>query len=117
MFQRSFHALAVIALAVIALCMCSSREAIADEDAATMIRGEYNDWVHAYKQKNLPRTMEIFASETISTFAGARDSDLNQPRAHAQRRCAGEDRRADHAVASADDQHAPEQALMAFGRS
>jgi len=66
----------VIALAVIALCMCSSREAIADEDAATMIRGEYNDWVHAYEQKNLPRTMEIFASETISTFAGARDSDL-----------------------------------------
>ena len=44
------------------------------------IRQEYTDWLRAYQQKDLVRTMDIFAADYISTFAGMLDSDRDTTR-------------------------------------
>jgi ketosteroid isomerase-like protein len=51
----------------------------ADKAAAT-IRGQYADWVKAYEQKDIVRTIEIFAPEAVAIFAGAPDSDVTTMR-------------------------------------
>src|SRR5438445_5706172 len=47
------------------------------DNAAATIRRQYADWLNAYEEKDLARTMEIFAPEVISTFAGGKDNELN----------------------------------------
>ena len=50
------------------------------DNAAATIRHQYADWLKAYEQKDLARTMEIFAPEVISTFAGGADNDVTKMR-------------------------------------
>ena len=60
------------------LLLCQSSALTASEEAdAAAIRREYEEWVRAYEQKDLARTMEIFAPDVISTFAGAPDNNVN----------------------------------------
>jgi ketosteroid isomerase-like protein len=60
---------------VIALCQGSVVAAIGHDDVAT-IRQQYLEWQHAYEEKDLARTMEIFAPDVISTFGGGKDNVL-----------------------------------------
>jgi ketosteroid isomerase-like protein len=59
---------------VIALCQRSVVAAIGHDDVAT-IRQQYSEWQRAYEEKDLERTMEIFAPDVISTFAGGKDNE------------------------------------------
>ena len=61
---------------LIFLWECNRGRADAEDNAVATIRRQYADWLTAYQEKNLARTMEIFAPDVISTFAGATDSDL-----------------------------------------
>src|SRR5207247_1411253 len=61
---------------VIALCQRSAVAATGHDDVAT-IRQQYLDWQRAYEQKDLGRTMEIFAPDVISIFAGGTDNNLD----------------------------------------
>jgi len=61
---------------LIFLCECNRGRGDAEDNAVATIRRQYADWLTAYQEKNLARTMEIFAPDVISTFAGATDSDL-----------------------------------------
>jgi ketosteroid isomerase-like protein len=62
-------------LVVIALCQRSVVAAIGHDDVAT-IRQQYSEWQRAYEEKDLARTMEVFAPDVISTFAGGKDNEL-----------------------------------------
>jgi ketosteroid isomerase-like protein len=62
-----------------ALCAAYGQGGDADNPAAA-IRRQYADWLKAYGQMDLARTMEIFAPEVISTFAGASDNDVTEMR-------------------------------------
>jgi ketosteroid isomerase-like protein len=62
-------------LLLIALCQRSVLAAIGQDDVAT-IRQQYSEWQRAYEEKDLARTMEVFAPDVISTFAGGKDNDL-----------------------------------------
>ena len=65
-------------LFVVAVLLCQASTIRANEEAeAAAIRREYEDWVRAYEQKDLARTMEIFAPDAISTFAGGTDNNLD----------------------------------------
>jgi ketosteroid isomerase-like protein len=61
---------------VIVLCQRSVVAAIGHDDVA-IIRQQYSEWQRAYEEKDLARTMEIFAPDVISTFAGSKDNDLS----------------------------------------
>jgi len=74
---------------LIFLCECNSGRADAEDDAVETIRRQYADWLIAYQKKDLPRTMEIFAPDVISTFAGATDSDLAAVRRSYEKSFAG----------------------------
>ena len=63
-------------LLLIVLCQRSVVATIGHDDVAT-IRQQYLEWQRAYEEKDLARTMEIFAPEVISTFAGGKDNELN----------------------------------------
>ena len=62
------------------LCEQNRAMATAQNDAAVAIRQQYTEWLRAYEQKDLAQTMEIFAPDAISTFAGAADNDANAVR-------------------------------------
>ena len=74
---------------LIFLCECNSGRADAEDDAVETIRRQYADWLIAYQKKDLSRTMEIFAPDVISTFAGATDSDLAAVRRSYEKSFAG----------------------------
>jgi ketosteroid isomerase-like protein len=57
-----------------------SMAAPGEQDDAAAIRQKYTDWLRAYEQKDLGRTMDIFAPDYISTFAGAPDNHLDTAR-------------------------------------
>src|SRR5205814_10417036 len=61
---------------VIVLCQCSLVAAAEHDDVAT-IRQQYLEWQRAYEEKDLARTMQVFAPDVISTFAGGKDNDLS----------------------------------------
>src|SRR5437870_8890600 len=50
------------------------------DNAAATIRRQYADWLNAYEQEDLARTMEMFAPEVISTIAGGADNDVTKMR-------------------------------------
>jgi ketosteroid isomerase-like protein len=60
---------------VIALCQRSAVSAIEQDDVAT-IQQQYLEWQRAYEEKDLTPTMDIFASDVISTFAGGKDNEI-----------------------------------------
>jgi ketosteroid isomerase-like protein len=60
---------------VIALCQRSVVSAIEQDDVAT-IQQQYLEWQRAYEEKDLTPTMDIFAPDVISTFAGGKDNEL-----------------------------------------
>jgi ketosteroid isomerase-like protein len=68
--------LSIFFVILIFLCRCNSGRAEPEDNAVATIRRQYADWLTAYQRKDLARTMEIFAPDVISTFAGATDSDL-----------------------------------------
>ena len=59
------------------LCEQNRAMATAQNDAAVAIRQQYTEWLRAYEQKDLAQTMEIFAPDAISTFAGAADNAVS----------------------------------------
>ena len=61
---------------VIVLCQRSVVAAIGNDDVA-IIRQQYLEWQRAYEEKDLARTISIFAPDVISTFAGGKDNELN----------------------------------------
>ena len=50
-------------------------------DATSAIREKYKEWLAAYDAKNLAGTINIFAEDAISTFAGAKDAGIEEIRA------------------------------------
>lgn len=65
-------------LFLVSVLLCQASTIGANEEAeAAAIRQEYEDWAHACEQKDLDRTMEIFAPEVISIFAGGTDNNLD----------------------------------------
>src|SRR5438552_19025698 len=62
-------------LILIALCQRAVVAAI-EHDAVATIRQQYLEWQRAYEEKDLARTMEIFAPDVVSTFAGGKDNEL-----------------------------------------
>src|SRR5213595_2113374 len=63
-------------LLLIVLCQRSVVATIGHDDVAT-IRQQYLQWQRAYEEKDLARTMEIFAPDVVSTFAGDKDNDFS----------------------------------------
>src|SRR5947209_7525043 len=50
-------------------------------DAPSAMREKYKRWLAAYDAKNLAGTINIFAEDAISTFAGAKDAGIEEIRA------------------------------------
>lgn len=65
-----------LGFAALVLCGSTSIAAGAQDDSAAVIRREYLEWQRAYEEKDLARTMEVFAPDVISTFAGGKDNEL-----------------------------------------
>src|SRR6266496_6514336 len=50
-------------------------------DTTSAIREKYKEWLAAYDAKNLAGTINIFAEDAISTFAGGKDAGIGEIRA------------------------------------
>jgi len=72
---------AVVSL-IAALSVSISSTAHADSpDTTSAIREKYKEWLAAYDAKNLAGTINIFAEDAISTFAGGKDAGIGEIRA------------------------------------
>ena len=77
--RRGKPAQRILNVGFAALVFCGSTliAADTDDDSAAVIRREYLQWQRAYEEKDLARTMEIFAPDVVSTFAGGKDNDFS----------------------------------------
>ncbi len=66
-----------VGFAALVFCGSTLIAADTDDDSAAVIRREYLQWQRAYEEKDLARTMEIFAPDVVSTFAGGKDNDFS----------------------------------------
>ena len=76
--KKKWAAVSVVAVVLVGIPPAARANSA---DATSAIREKYKEWLAAYDAKNLAGTINIFAEDAVSTFAGAKDVGIEEIRA------------------------------------
>ena len=76
--KKKWAAVSVVAVVLVGIPPAARANSA---DATSAIREKYKEWLAAYGAKNLAGTINIFAEDAVSTFAGAKDVGIEEIRA------------------------------------